>query len=101
MEFDLQPRSDKTGLVPPVRFTFDPETENFGGPDSDLIARFVKLMREDGTIQVIPCYAYSLGEHLTLKDLGAILGFYWDLRDYDFPAIEIPRDPDMPEGAVF
>ncbi|MBF0146388.1 MAG: hypothetical protein HQL85_09405 [Magnetococcales bacterium] len=101
MGFDLQPRAIDVGTTPPVRFSFDQETENFGGPDGEMISRFVDEIFRSGSIQIIPCYSHSFGERLTLKDLGAIPLPFWDLQGYDFPAIEIPEDPDMPEGAVF
>ncbi|MBF0423987.1 MAG: hypothetical protein HQL73_13460 [Magnetococcales bacterium] len=100
MDFDLQPNGGKGGLVPPVRFSFDPETKVFSGPDATLVSGWVKEALDDGEVWIIPCYSHPLSESLTLKDLGAILGCYWDLSGTDFPIIDIPEDPDMPEGAV-
>ncbi|MBF0632676.1 MAG: hypothetical protein HQL89_17070 [Magnetococcales bacterium] len=99
MDFDLRPIRDGS-LVPPVRFSFDLETKVFSGPDAALVSEWIKEALDCGEVQVIPCYSHPLSKNLTLEDLSAILGCYWDLSGYDLPIIDIPEDPDMPEGAV-
>lgn len=87
--------------APPVRFTFDTETQTFDGPDGAMVADVAAQLKAAGSVGVIPCYSHPLGDRLSLEDLAAILSSYWDLRDSGLPIIDIPEDPDMPEGAVF
>ncbi|MBF0422766.1 MAG: hypothetical protein HQL73_07220 [Magnetococcales bacterium] len=97
---NLKPESPYP-LAPPVKFSFDVETQTFGGPDGEFVAKMASEFQFYGGVEVIPCYIHPLGKRLSLVDLAAILSFYWDLRNTGLPAIPVPFDPDMPEDATY
>lgn len=62
-------------------FTFDPDTQEFGGPDGDVIDQNVKLYQSQGYTTPIMCLRWPLGDRITLEDLTAILCPNWQTTD--------------------
>ncbi|MBF0415801.1 MAG: hypothetical protein HQL79_08550 [Magnetococcales bacterium] len=100
---NLQPKPPVCSIsMPPVNFTFDVETQTFGGKDGEMVAKVASEFQSYGEVTTIVGYAHPLSDRLSLVDLTAVLLPYWDLRDTDLPSLPpIPVDPDMPEDAVF
>lgn len=76
-------------MYPPVDFTFDPDTQEFGGPDGKHVQSFVEDMQSGGYAYPIPHAPWPLGDRLSLMDMTAIIATaQWLVPD------ELPPLPD-------
>lgn len=81
------------------RFAFDPETQEFSGPDGEVMRGFVARYQEQGYATPAPCVGWPVGERITLQDLTAIIAGKW-ITPPELPALPMRRPEENFDPAI-